>query len=73
MTNSEVEQAVLAMPRDERLRLVHRAWESIAVEGTAPISAEERALIDERIREHEANPDDVVSFDEVKAELWPNL
>jgi hypothetical protein len=38
-----------------------------------PASAEELALIDERIREHEADPDDVVPWEEVRAELWPGL
>lgn len=35
------------------------------------VPEEELALIDERIREFEANPDDVVPWDEVRAELWP--
>ncbi len=73
MTIAEVEKAVLEMPRAERIRLVHRAWESLAAEGPASVSPQELALIDERIRECEANPDDVVSFDEIKAEHWPNL
>jgi hypothetical protein len=33
----------------------------------------ELSLIDERIREHEADPDEGVPWERVKAELWPDL
>jgi putative addiction module component (TIGR02574 family) len=71
MTRIELQQAVLTLPSSERLELVHALWESLPPQDVPSISAEELALIDEGIREYEANPGDVVSWEVVEAELWP--
>ena len=71
MTRIELQQAALTLPSAERLELVHALWESLPPQDIPGISAEELALIDEGIRDSEANPEDVVPWAEVEAELWP--
>jgi putative addiction module component (TIGR02574 family) len=52
---------------DERLTLVEEIWDSIAADSAAvPLTDAQRSELDRRIKEHEANPDDVVSWDKVK-------
>ncbi|MFY9823555.1 MAG: addiction module protein [Thermoanaerobaculia bacterium] len=68
MSETEVAE-ILKLPTEERLRLVELIWESLSQSPTAvPLSDFHRAVIDERLAEHERNPDDVVSRDEVLAE-----
>ena len=55
---------------DERLALVGDIWDSIADEANSnpdllPLSAAERAELDRRIAEWEANPDSGIAMDEV--------
>ena len=55
---------------DERLQLVGDIWDSIADEANAnpdllPLSDAERAELDRRIAELEANPDSGIPMDEV--------
>ena len=56
----------------ERLELVEDLWDSIAQEAgteTLPLTEDEKVMLDERLAEHERNPRDVQSWDEVKARL----
>jgi putative addiction module component (TIGR02574 family) len=60
---------ILKLPAEERLRLEEIIWASLVAEpSSVPIGDAQRALIDERLAEHERNPDDVVSRGEVLAE-----
>lgn len=60
---------ILKLPAEERLRLVEIIWASLVTEpSSVPLGDAHRAMIDERLAEHERNPDDVVSRDEVLAE-----
>lgn len=59
---------------EERLALVEELWDSIAADSAAiPLTEAQRAELDRRIAEHEANPDDVVSWDEVRASITKRL
>ncbi|OGW62454.1 MAG: hypothetical protein A2V83_10895 [Nitrospirae bacterium RBG_16_64_22] len=59
---------------EERLTLVEEIWESITADSTAvPLTQAQRDELDRRIADHEANPDDVVSWEEVKAALTERL
>ena len=67
-------KAILAqakeLPADERIQLVQDLWDTIAQEPeSVEISDEHRRILDERIREHEASPDDVVSWAVAKADI----
>ena len=67
MSNADVDE-ILKLPAGERLRLMELIWESLAAKPSdVPLSDAHRAVIDERIAEHERNPDDVVSRKDVLA------
>jgi len=68
MSDTDVAE-ILRLPAEERLRLVEIIWASLATDpSSVPLGDAHRAVIDERLAEHERNPDDVVSRDEVLAE-----
>ena len=59
---------------EERLALVEELWDSIAEDSTAvPVTDAQRAELDRRLAEHEARPDDVVPWEEVKATIAARL
>jgi putative addiction module component (TIGR02574 family) len=54
---------------DERLALVEAIWDSIAAESDSlPLTEAQRVELEHRLADDEANPDDVVSWDEVRAQ-----
>ena len=68
MSDTDIAE-ILQLPVEERLRLVQLIWESVAVDPSAvPLGDAHRKVIDERLAEHERNPDDVVTRDDVLAE-----
>ena len=53
---------------EDRLSLVEQIWDSIAADSAAvPLTDAQRVELDNRIADHETNPDDVVSWEEAKA------
>ncbi|MFA7387598.1 MAG: addiction module protein [Thiohalobacteraceae bacterium] len=59
---------------EERLSLVEELWNSIAADSTAvPLTQAQRAELERRLAENEANPDDVVSWDEARASINERL
>jgi putative addiction module component (TIGR02574 family) len=67
MSNTDVAE-ILKLPAADRLRLLELIWDSLAAEPSdVPLSDAHRAVIDERVAEHERTPDDVVSREEVLA------
>ncbi len=68
MSDTDIAE-ILQLPVEERLRLVQLIWESVAADPlSVPLGDAHRAVIDERLAEHERNPDDVVTRDDVLAE-----
>ena len=58
----------------ERLTLVEQLWDSIAADSSAvPLTEAQRTELDRRIAEHEATPDNVVPWEEVKASITERL
>lgn len=55
---------------EQRLSLIEEIWESLD-EHSVPLTDAQRAELERRIADHEANPQDVVSFDEVKRSVLP--
>ena len=54
---------------DQRLDLIHEIWESISAEGGQDrISEARRNELETRLAEHIASPDDVVPWEQIKAE-----
>lgn len=65
--NTLLEQA-RQLSLEEQLELVEALWDDIAKSnGVPPPTEAQRAELDRRLADHEANPDDVVSWSEVKA------
>ena len=68
MSDADVAE-ILKLPPEERMRIAEIIWASLAsAPDSVPLGDAHRALIDEALAEHERNPEDVVSRDEVLAE-----
>jgi putative addiction module component (TIGR02574 family) len=62
------------LPRDVRVALVQEIWDTIAAETShAPLSEAQRAELERRLADDDANPDDVVPWEEVKAKALARL
>ena len=66
-------QNLLELDLQTRLALVQRLWDSIVEDANAgaelPLSANERDLLDQRLREDDESPDAAISWTEAKARL----
>lgn len=66
-------QKLLELDLETRLALVQQLWDSIVADANAGaellLSADDRALLDERLREDDENPDAAIPWNEVKARL----
>ena len=59
---------------EERLALVEELWDSIdESSGDLPLTDAQQAELDRRLAEHEANPDDVVPWEDIKASIDTRL
>ena len=68
MSDTDIAE-ILQLPVEERLRLVQLIWDSVVADPSAALLSDAHcAVIDERLAEHERNPDDVVTRDEVLSE-----
>jgi putative addiction module component (TIGR02574 family) len=64
MSHADVAK-ILALPVEERLHVIDLIWESLATSAVEiPLSDAHRKIVDERLAEHERDPDDVVSLEE---------
>jgi putative addiction module component (TIGR02574 family) len=63
-------EAILKLDVDERLRIVELIWDSVAARPEqVPLTDAQRAVIDERLADHAANPDDVIAWDDPRPQL----
>jgi putative addiction module component (TIGR02574 family) len=59
---------------EERLALVEELWDSIAEStGELPLTEAQQAELERRLAEHEAHPDDVVPWGDVRASIEARL
>lgn len=62
------------LPQSEKIRLVQELWDEIAAEAARmPLTDSQRRLLDERIQQHEQNPDDVETWEQVKKDILGDL
>lgn len=62
------------LPVEERLALVEEIWDSIAADSSAiPLTDPQLAELQNRVEEDAASPDDVVSWEQVKADTLARL
>ncbi len=74
MDFSQVLSAANSLSIDDRLRLVEEVWNGIVPQDPQPILTDaQKQELDRRLAEHDANPDDVVPWEEVNAELKERL
>ena len=58
---------ILKLSVNERIHLVQTIWDSIATDTEgSEISQEHKGILDERMEAQKKNPNDVVTWDEVK-------
>jgi putative addiction module component (TIGR02574 family) len=55
---------------EQRLALIEEIWESLD-EQSVPLSNAQRAELENRIADHEANPQDVVTLEDVRKLVLP--
>lgn len=62
--------AIFALSPAERIELAEDLWDSVALEAAGqPLKAHEIAEIEKRLAEHRARPQDLVSWNTLKANL----
>lgn len=62
------------LPREQRIALVLDIWDTIAAESGRPLLTDaQRRQLERRIAEDDANPDDVVPWEQVKAQTLSRL
>jgi len=69
MSTTDLPSEILALPVEDRIRLAMSIWDSVAEE-TPHLSEEDKQLLDERLREHHADPSAGDSWEVVLARLW---
>ena len=63
-------QEISSLPLEERIHIVQAIWDSIAAEQAYPdLTDAQKQELDRRIDDAEANPDNVMAWDEVKASI----
>lgn len=66
--NSHLLQQVSELTVEDQLALVEAIWDGIVRNGDAPQpTAALKAQLDQLLAEHDASPDDVLTWDEVEA------
>jgi putative addiction module component (TIGR02574 family) len=74
MSAEPIIQTFRRLPPAEKIRLVQQLWDEIAEEAAQlPLTESQRRLLDERIDEHEANPDDIEPWEEARDDILRRL
>jgi putative addiction module component (TIGR02574 family) len=66
--NADLLTEALRLSPSDRLQLIEALWDTLSEEDI-PVTPEERALLDARLADLEANPGDQSPWSEVKARL----
>jgi putative addiction module component (TIGR02574 family) len=68
--NADLLETAKALPLQERIDLAEALWESITAEGhEPPLTPPQAQELDQRLLEHQRNPNAAIPLDEVKEEL----
>ena len=74
MSVSATSLGIDRLSREDRLALVQEIWDSIALEQREPfLSDAQRQELARCVAEHDANPDDVIPWEQVKARTLARL
>ncbi len=70
MSSVPIEE-LLKLSVAERIQLVEDLWDSIATDADAyPLTEAQKAELDRRLAEHEADPDSALPWEEVRERLY---
>ena len=70
MTVAQIKQQALALKPQQRLRLVQDIWDSIAAFPEAiPLTDAQKEELDRRLQAYATNPNEGISWDELKDKL----
>jgi putative addiction module component (TIGR02574 family) len=62
---------IASLSVEDRIHLVQAIWDTIAAEGVHPdLTESQKQELDRRIAELEANPTNVLTWEEIKAHVW---
>jgi putative addiction module component (TIGR02574 family) len=62
-----------SMPIEDRLKVIEAVWDSLPEEAAVPTSPEQRAELNRRLDAYEADPDDLLSWEQVLERLRGRL
>jgi putative addiction module component (TIGR02574 family) len=64
---------IIALKVEDRIRLVQEIWDSIAAEQAYPeLTDAQKQELDRRIADTEANPDNTLTWEEIRASIKKN-
>lgn len=67
---AQLRDQIEQLSAEEQLRLVEEIWDRLAADpGVVPVPTDHLAELRRRIADHDASPDDVISWDDLKDEL----
>ena len=72
--NTQILQQAKVLDIDEQIELVEAIWDGIVSRGAVPsLTDAQKSELDRRLADHQENPDDEVSWSEVKAEALAKI
>ncbi|MEM7313286.1 MAG: addiction module protein [Planctomycetota bacterium] len=69
MNINETLSQLTSLPVADRLKLVTSLWDSIGDDVPSEMSPDQQSEVDRRVAAHEANPDDLLTWDQVLDQL----
>lgn len=63
-------EEIFELSTEERLHLIESLWDSLSPDDV-PVPGWHEEILEERLEDHRRNPDDSVSWEELKNELFP--
>ena len=74
MSAQEITESFRRLSSIEKIRLLQELWdEAIEESARVPLSESHRLLLEERLRQHEENPEDVELWSKVREEILSEL
>jgi putative addiction module component (TIGR02574 family) len=69
MTPTMKDLGIDLMSPDDRLALLQEIWDSLDASEQPPLAEEQKQLLDRRIADLDANPGNVLTWEEIKAHV----
>jgi putative addiction module component (TIGR02574 family) len=74
MATQPIIESFRKLSSSEKIRLVQELWDEIAEEAARmPLSESHRRLLDQRLQQHEENPDDVEPWEKTRDDVLREL